>query len=241
MVQYGAVPRGPHFFFPAAARRPGEARESETMAEIKWFGHGCVRVRGREATIVMDPVGRSTGYSLPKQKADIVTISHQHPGHNAVGQVQDGYFLIAGPGEYEVSDVFITGIRTFHDTKGGKERGFNTVYLLELEDLRICHLGDLAHPLSEQQLEGLDDVDVLLVPVGGGRALDAQGANEVIGQIEPKIVVPIHYRTASGDQGLEPLDRFRKELGVEQAAAQDKLTVRKADLSETVKIVVLEP
>jgi L-ascorbate metabolism protein UlaG (beta-lactamase superfamily) len=211
------------------------------MAEIKWFGHGCFRVRGREATIVMDPVGRSTGYSLPKQKADIVTVSHNHPGHSATGQVQDGYFLIDGPGEYEVSDVFITGVRTFHDAKGGQEHGFNTLYLVELEELRICHLGDLGHPLSEEQLEGLDDVDVLLVPVGGGKSLDAPGANEVIGQIEPKIVIPMHYRTANGDQNLEALDRFCKELGVEQVTPQEKLTVRKSDLPETVKVVILEP
>jgi L-ascorbate metabolism protein UlaG (beta-lactamase superfamily) len=211
------------------------------MAEIKWFGHGCFRLRAREATILMDPVGRSTGYALPKQKADIVTISHPHPGHNALGQVQDGYFLIDGPGEYEVSDVFITGIRTFHDASGGKERGYNTVYLLELEDLRICHLGDLGHPLTESQVEGLDDVDVLLVPVGGGNALDAQGANEVIGQIEPRIVIPMHYRTASGDPGLNDLANFCKALGLEDPVPQDKVSIRKGDLPETVKVVILEP
>jgi L-ascorbate metabolism protein UlaG (beta-lactamase superfamily) len=211
------------------------------MAEIKWFGHGCFRVRGREATIVLDPVGKSTGYSLPKQKADIVTISHQHPGHNALGQVQEGYFLIDGPGEYEVSDVFITGIRAFHDAKGGQERGYNTVYLLELEDLRICHLGDLGHPLTESQVEGLNDVDVLLVPVGGGNALDAQGANEVIGQIEPRIVIPMHYRTSSGDPGLNDLAQFCKALGVENPVPQDKVNIRKSDLPETVKVVILEP
>jgi L-ascorbate metabolism protein UlaG (beta-lactamase superfamily) len=211
------------------------------MAEIKWFGHGCFRVRGREATIVLDPVGKSTGYALPRQKADIVTVSHQDPGHNALGQVQEGYFLIDGPGEYEVSDVFITGIRTFHDNKGGAERGYNTVYLLELEDLRICHLGDLGHPLTESQVEGLDDVDILLVPVGGGNSLDAQGANEVIGQIEPRIVIPMHYRTASGDAGLQDIEHFCKALGVESPAPQDKFTVRKNDLPETVKVVILEP
>ena len=185
------------------------------MAEIKWFGHGCFRLRAREATVLMDPVGRATGYTLPKQKADIVTVSHPHPGHNALGQVQEGYFLIDGPGEYEVSDVFVTGIRTYHDSERGKLRGFNTVYLLELEDLRICHLGDLGHQLTDEQTEQLDEVDVLLVPVGGGSALDSVGANEVIGQIEPKIVVPMHYRTATGDQGLEDLDRFCKALGLD--------------------------
>jgi len=211
------------------------------MAEIKWFGHGCFRVRGREATVVLDPVGKSTGYALPKQKADIVTVSHPHPGHNAVGQVQEGYFLIDGPGEYEVSDVFVTGIRTYHDSKGGKLHGYNTIYLLELEELRICHLGDLGHALTKEQVERLDEVDVLLVPVGGGNALDAQAANEVIGQIEPRIVIPMHYRTPGGDQGLNDLEHFCKALGVENPTPQEKATIRKSDLPETVKVVILEP
>ncbi len=211
------------------------------MAEIKWFGHGCFRLRGREATILMDPVGRATGFQLPKQKADIVTVSHAHPGHNALSQVQEGYFLIDGPGEYEVSDVFITGIRTYHDNQRGKVRGFNTVYLLELEELRVCHLGDLAHTLTEEQSEALDQVDVLLVPVGGGNALDSVGANEVIGQIEPRIVIPMHYKVAGGDSQLEDLERFCKALGVESHTLQEKLTLRKSDLTETMQVVVLQP
>ena len=211
------------------------------MAEIKWFGHDCFRVRGREATILMDPVGKTTGYALPKQKADIVTVSHPHPGHNALGQVQDGYFLIDGPGEYEVSDVFIKGIRTFHDNERGQRHGFNTIYVLELEDLRICHLGDLGHTLTEEQAELLDDVDVLMVPVGGGNALDSVGANEVIGQIEPRIVIPMHFQTVAGDTTSDRVERFCKELGIENLAPQEKLTVRKGDLPDNVKVVILEP
>jgi len=211
------------------------------MAEIKWFGHGCFRVRAREAMVILDPVGKSTGYSLPKQKADIVTVSHQHPGHTALGQIQDGYFLIDGPGEYEVNDVFLTGVRTFHDDKLGKERGYNTIYLLELEEMRICHLGDLGHVLTESQVEGIEAVDILMVPVGGGNALDAQAANEVIAQIQPRIVIPMHYRTAGGDSGLDDLEHFCKALGVENPVAQEKLTIRKSDLPETVKVVILEP
>lgn len=211
------------------------------MAEIKWFGHGCFRVRAREATIVLDPVGKATGYALPRQKADIVTVSHPHPGHNALGQVQEGYFLIDGPGEYEVSDVFITGVRTFHDNDEGKARGYNTAYLLELEEMRICHLGDLGHVLTDSQIADLHDVDVLLVPVGGGNALDAQTATEVIGQLGPRIVVPMHYRTKSGDNNLADLDEFCKALAVENPTAQEKLTLRKSDLPETIKVVILEP
>lgn len=216
------------------------------MPEFKWFGHGCFRVRGREATIILDPVGKSTGYSLPRQKADIVTVSHMHPGHHALGSVQEGYFLIDGPGEYEVSEVSITGIRTFDekqggDKQGGKECGYNTIYIFELEDVRICHLGDLAHPLTESQAEGLEGVDVLLIPVGGGHALDAQGATEVIGQIEPHIVIPMHYRTASGDANLDDLTAFCQALGVTDPTPLEKATLRKSDLPETVKVIILEP
>ncbi len=211
------------------------------MPEFKWFGHGCFRVRGREATIILDPVGKSTGYSLPRQKADIVTVSHEHPGHNALGSVQDGYFLIDGPGEYEVSEVSITGIRTFHDKQGGKEQGYNTIYIFDLEDVRICHLGDLAHPLTESQTEGLDGVDVLLVPVGGGHALDAQGATELIGQLEPRIVIPMHYRTAGGDANLQDISAFAHALGITDVAPVEKVSIRKSDLPETVKIIILEP
>lgn len=211
------------------------------MAEVKWFGHSCFRLRGREATVLMDPVGRARGYTLPKQKANIVTISHQHPGHNALAAVQEGYFLIDGPGEYEVSDIFVTGIRTFHDNEGGAKQGFNTVYVLELDEVRFCHLGDLGHPLTDEQAEALSDIDVLFVPVGGGNTLDSVGANEVIGQIEPRIVVPMHYRTPAGDAGLEDLARFCKELGLEQLVPQEKLTVRKADLPESMRVVLLTP
>lgn len=211
------------------------------MPEFKWFGHGCFRIRGREATMLLDPVGKAAGYSLPRQKADIVTVSHAHPGHNALGSVQEGYFLVDGPGEYEVSEVSITGIRTAHDKQGGREYGYNTIYTFELEDIRICHLGDLAHPLTEDQTEGLEGVDVLLIPVGGGRALDAQGATEVIGQIEPRIVIPMHYRTAGGDPQLDDLTAFCQALGVTDPTPLEKLTLRKSDLPDAMKIIILEP
>lgn len=211
------------------------------MADVKWFGHGCFRLRGRDATVIMDPVGRGRGYMLPKQKANIVTLSHQHPGHSALAQVQEGYFLIDGPGEFEVNDIFVTGIRTYHDNERGSLHGYNTVYMLELDEVRFCHLGDLGHALTDEQAEALSDIDVLLVPVGGGRALDTVAANEVIGQIEPKIVVPMHYRTNLGDTDLQDLERFTKELGLEQVEPREKLTIRKSDLPESMQVVVLAP
>uniref|UniRef100_A0A831T9A4 Lactamase n=1 Tax=Thermorudis peleae TaxID=1382356 RepID=A0A831T9A4_9BACT len=211
------------------------------MAEIKWFGHACVRVRGRDVTVLMDPVPPSSGYTMGRQRADIVTVSHPHPGHNALDLVRPGFRAITGPGEYEIKDTFITGIRTFHDDEGGRRLGKNTSYLLELEDLVICHLGDIGHVLTDEQAEQLSMVDLLLIPVGGGPTIDAERAVEIIGQVEPSIVIPLQYRTERGDHERDPLDRFLRQMGVSDVTPQDSLSIRKADLGETVSVIVLTP
>ena len=211
------------------------------MAEFKWFGHNCVRIRAREATVLTDPVDRVTGYAMPKQTADVVTISHEHPGHANLAAVKPEYQVVRGPGEYEIHDVFITGIRTYHDETKGKERGYNTVYLIELEGMIVCHLGDLGHTLTEEQAEAMSNADVLLVPVGGGDIVSPAKAAELIGQLEPKVVIPIQYATPLGDTALAPLDVFCKELGVEVPAPEDKLVLRQSDLGETMRVVALNP
>lgn len=211
------------------------------MAEIRWLGHACFRIRGREAVILMDPVGPESGYDIGTQQADIVTISHDHPGHNALDLVEPGYRALTGPGEYEIRDVFIHGIRTYHDAEGGARLGKNTVYLVELEDLVIGHLGDLGHVLSAEQAAELSSVDILLVPVGGGPVLNAAQAAEVIGQLDPAVVIPMQYRTEAGDHDRDPLDRFLKEVGAVGVTPVDRFTVRKSDLGETMQVVVLQP
>ncbi len=211
------------------------------MAEFRWFGHNCFRIRAREATVLTDPVGRGTGYPLPKQTADVVTLSHDHPGHANLDAVKQPYALLRGPGEYEVHDVFVTGIRTYHDDAKGAERGYNTVYLIELENLVVCHLGDLGHPLTEEQAEAMANVDVLLVPVGGGDVLDPAKAAEIVAQLEPKLVVPMQYATTQGDKQLGGLEPFCKELGVEVPAGEEKLSLRQSDLGDTMRLVALTP
>jgi L-ascorbate metabolism protein UlaG (beta-lactamase superfamily) len=213
------------------------------MPEIKWLGHGCFRFRGREAVILMDPVPPESGYDIGYQHADIVTVSHNHPWHIALDRVQPGFRAVTGPGEYEIHEVFITGIRTYHDAEGGKRRGYNTIYLIEAEDLVICHLGDVGHVLTEGQAEGLSQIDVLLIPVGGDPTLNAEQAAEVIGQLEPSVVIPMQYRNAKGDQERDPLDRFLKEMGVSDGEAEPhvRFVVKKSDLGETVRVVVLRP
>jgi len=211
------------------------------MAEFKWFGHNCFRICAREATILTDPLDRSTGYALPKQTADVVTISHEHPSHANLDAVKPEYTTVRGPGEYETHDVFVTGIRTYRDDARGAERGYNTVYLIELENMVVCHLGDLGHALTEEQAEAMANVDVLLVPAGGGDVLDPAKAAEIVGQLEPKLVIPMQYATARGDKKLAGLEAFCKELGREVPPAEDKLVVRSSDLSEPFRLVVLQP
>jgi L-ascorbate metabolism protein UlaG (beta-lactamase superfamily) len=211
------------------------------MAEIRWFGHASFRIRAREATLILDPVPRSSGYRAEKQKADIVTISHDHPGHTATENISGDFKIIQGPGEYEMNEVFVTGIRTYHDEERGAQHGRNTVYLIEVEGITFCHLGDLGHRLTDEQVEALESVDVLMVPVGGGTILDAAKAAEVIGQIEPRLVIPMQYRTEYGDKDLDDLDRFLKEMGSQEVTPVDRLQIRQSDLPESTQVVVLEP
>ncbi|MBA3337320.1 MAG: MBL fold metallo-hydrolase [Chloroflexia bacterium] len=211
------------------------------MAEFRWFGHNCFRIRAREATILTDPLNRDTGYAMAKQTADIVTISHDHPGHSNLNAVKPEYHIVRGPGEYEMHGVFITGIRTYHDEQNGAERGYNTAYLIELEGMVICHLGDLGHPLSEEHAEAMSKIDILLIPAGGGVVLDPVRAAEIIGQLDPKIVIPMQYATSIGDTALGGLDVFTKQLGVTAPPPEEKLVIRHADLGETVRVLTLQP
>lgn len=211
------------------------------MAELRFFGHNCIRIKAREAVILTDPVGRNTGYAMPKQTADIVTLSHQHEGHTNLAAVKPEFRVVNGPGEYEMHDVFITGIRTYHDAEKGKLRGYNTAYIIEVEGMKIGHLGDLGHTLSEEQAELMSDSDVLIVPAGGGTVVTPEQAADVVAQLGPKLVIPVQYATANGDRSLGTLDAFAKLLGVEIPAPEEKLTVRSSDLGETLRFVVLAP
>lgn len=211
------------------------------MAEITWFGHACFNIRGRDASVVMDPVPSSSGYDTGTLAADVVTVSHDHPGHTAVDQIQDGYRLLNGPGEYEIREIFITGIQTYHDAEKGKQLGKNTVYVVEFEDLVICHLGDIGHVLTEDQVELVSSVDVLLVPAGGGPTISPSQAGEIIGQVAPGIIIPMQFRTEQGDTEREPVDAFLREMASGEYDTVDRLTVRKSDIGDSPKIVVLQP
>ncbi len=195
--------------------------------EISWLGHSCFRIKGRQATVITDPYSPDLGYSLGKPTAHIVTVSHQHPGHSYVQGIGGEPRLVTIAGEYEISGVLITGITTFHDREQGKQKGRNTVYLMEVDEVSVCHLGDLGHVLTAEQVEEIGNVDVLLLPVGGVSTINASVAAEVVRQLEPKAVVPMHYKTEALSWELEPVDRFLKEIGIKQIDSQPKLSFTK--------------
>ena len=208
------------------------------MAEIRWYGHNCFRIKGKDATVITDPVGKGAGFSLPKQTADLVTISSAQPEHANLAAVKPGYATIDGPGEYEIHDVFVTGVRTHQDDADGAVRGHNTSYLIELDGMVICHLGDLGHALSAEHTEAMTDVDVLLVPAGS-QHLDPARAAEIVSQLAPKVVIPMQYATETGDRKLSGLEAFCRNLGVDVPAPEEKLTLRSSDLGETMRLAVL--
>jgi L-ascorbate metabolism protein UlaG (beta-lactamase superfamily) len=208
------------------------------MAEFRWYGHNCFRIRGKDAVVLTDPVGKATGYSLPKLTADLVTISSLQPEHTNLAAVKPEFATVDGPGEYEIRDIFVTGIRTHLDDARGKLRGHNTSYLIELDGMVICHLGDLGHALSEEHAEAMTDVDILLIPAGSPN-LDPARAAEIASQLSPKVVIPMQYATAAGDRDHVGLDAFCRHLGVDVPEVEEKLTVKPGDLGETTKLVVL--
>ncbi len=216
--------------------------------EITWYGHSCFRLTERGmASVVTDPYDESIGYSALRLKADIVTVSHEAAGHGDVDAVKGEKRVIRGPGEFEIGGVFITGVATHHNgdeaaakRKPTAKRDSNTLYLFDFNGLTIAHLGDLDYVPTQQQIEDLGAVEVLLVPVGGGGALTASQAAEVISLLEPSIVVPMHYKTPDTNVKLESLGKFLKEMGLSAPKPLDSLKLGRADLPEETRVVVLE-
>ena len=208
--------------------------------EIDWFGHSCLRLRTRDATMVNDPYEKSIGLSLPRPRADIVTISHNHAGHDYAEGVKGEPKIVSGPGEYEIRGVFLTGLPTFHDKKSGKERGKNTAYVMTMDGLNICHLGDLGHVPTQSQAEGFGSVDILCIPVGGVSTINASDAAEVVSLFEPQIVIPMHYRVPDLAFKLDAVDKFIKEMGIKSPQTVETLKVTKDSLPKETQVVLLE-
>lgn len=205
---------------------------------IIWHGQSFFEIvtkdkERKELKIVLDPFDESIGLKIPKTEARILLISHQHPDHSNKKAISGSYFLIEEPGEYEINGIHIQGISA----------GEVTIYVIETEDIKICHLGDFGQKeLTPEQLDQLGDIDVLMVPIGGVYTIDAKGASKIISQIEPKLVIPMHYQISKLKLKLNSLEQFLKEMGSPAIESQKKLKIKSSDLSkEKTEIAVLEP
>jgi L-ascorbate metabolism protein UlaG (beta-lactamase superfamily) len=210
--------------------------------EITWYGHSCFRLTERGmATVVTDPFDSETvGYELLKLKADIVTSSHDAPGHNYLNAVKGTTHTITGPGEFEIGGVFITGVQTDALGKKAAELPRNTLYVFDYMGITVAHMGDLRSVPTQAEIEALGTVHVALVPVGGGTGLNAAKAAEVVSLLEPNIVIPMHYHTPAVKVPLDKLDKFMKEMGLHEAETMPTLKVSKSSLPAETKVIVLD-
>lgn len=217
------------------------------MVDIWFYGQACFKVKGKSATLVFDPYTPDfVGLSAPKLEADIVCISHDHQDHNnasAVRGTEEGKtpFVISGPGEYEKLGVNVVGVAAYHDDKEGAERGKNTIYMVTVDEVNIVHLGDIGQKkLTQEQVEALTLCDVLLIPTGGVYTIEARDAPDIISALEPKIIVPMHYKVEGLKFDLAPISAFLSTMGKENSQVQSKLSVSREKLPEEPEVVVLE-
>ena len=215
--------------------------------EITYLGHSAFKLKNKLGAVVMDPYDENTGWTLPKQTADIVTVSHDHGDHSAIDRVKTAAgetpMIISVAGDYEARGISVFGVESWHDDKEGAIRGNNLIFTVLMDGVSVCHLGDLGHKLTDEQVARIGEVDVLLCPVGGYYTLDAKGAVAVMEQLEPKIFIPMHYRTplhnANTFADVAPIESFFNEYGIAPAPIK-KLEVQKARLPEETEIVVLD-
>ena len=215
--------------------------------ELSWLGHACFRLRGRDVTILTDPYD-SDGLGFPPlaMRANVVTISNDHPHHAGLSSIEGRPKVLNRPGEYEIGGALIWGVRTSTRPDGAASGSpeKNTAFIIQLEELTICHLGDLAKsPLSPEELTHIKDADVLLIPVGGNCTINASQAAEVVAQVEPKLIVPMHYATdeTRGQVVLDDVERFCKELGATEAAPRPRISITPTGLPTEPTVVLLEP
>lgn len=214
--------------------------------EITYIGHSCFKIKDKTISLVIDPYNPKIGYKLPKLSCDALLVTHNHFDHNYIEGVSDYRLLIDGPGEYEIGGCFVYGRYVDHDEKNGEDRGKVTMYLITIGDINILHLGDLGCELSQEDMEKIPSVDVLMIPVGNKYTIDEKTAVKVISALEPSYVIPMHYNTPdlTGVEGLSGVDEFLDEMGVDDGVKKDleKLVINsRSDLDGETQVVVLKP
>jgi L-ascorbate metabolism protein UlaG (beta-lactamase superfamily) len=209
--------------------------------DITWYGHSCFRITERNRiSVVTDPFSENIGLPVPRLKADVVTISHNEPGHNNVSVVKGTPHVLTGAGEYEIGGVFITGIAMHYVVQDAMR--YNIAFRFAYDSgLTVLHLGDLAHIPDHSTVENFGEVNVLLLPVGGGNSLRASQAAEIVALIEPHFIIPMHYGMPEVNLALEPIDKFLKAMGVSTVQEADALRVTTGELPEQSQVIILKP
>lgn len=209
--------------------------------DIYWYGQACFKLKGKNVSLLIDPYDPEiTGLKLPKDvESDATLVTHEHEDHNFTKAAPNTPVIINGPGDYDIKGSAITGIASFHDKNGGQDRGKNIIYNINIDGLNIVHLGDLGHVLTQSQIEELGSVDILLVPVGGVYTIEADDASQVVSQLEPKVVIPMHYKIDGLKFELTDAKAFLKEMGAENVEPAAKFSTTKDKLPEETQVVVL--
>ncbi len=208
---------------------------------INWYGQSCFRLESKGISVLIDPFSKEIGLRMPRLNDSIFLVTHEHYDHNNAGGTTPEQFLIRGPGEYEKSGIHFEGIMSYHDNTQGTQRGLNTIYLVRMEDMRLCHLGDLGQSkLTDEQVEAIGDVDVLFIPVGGKYTIDGREAAEIIKQIEPKIIIPMHYKVAGLNIDIEGPQKFLKEIGIKPEEVETYKIAAKNLPTEEMKLIIFK-
>lgn len=208
--------------------------------KIKWLGHSCFKIIGSNGVrILTDPFDDNVGYKIPSVEAEIVTTSHSHYDHNYVDCVIGNFEVINTIGNFNVKGVPITGILTYHDNENGTKRGNNIIYKFEVDGLSICHMGDIGHMLTPEQVIAIGKVDVIFIPVGGNYTVDAEGAIEVINMLNPKLILPMHYKTPVINLDIAGVEVFVDKIGGAEKINSQVLEVNASQLPNERKVILL--
>lgn len=208
---------------------------------ISWYGQSCFRLESKGTSVLIDPFSKEIGLRAPRLNDNIILVTHEHYDHNNIESSSLEQFVIRGPGEYEKSGVHIEGFLSYHDKVEGKERGLNTIFLVRMEDMRLCHLGDFGQQkLNDEQVEAIGDVDILFIPVGGKYTIDGKEATDIVKQIEPKIIVPMHYKIGGLNIDIDGPDKFLKEIGIKPEEVETLKMQAKNLPTEEIKLITFK-
>jgi len=209
--------------------------------KIKWLGHASFKITNDNGVVIVtDPFDNTVGYKVPNVKADIVTTSHDHFDHNFTEAIEGDFELVNKSGEFYIKDIRITGVLSYHDKNEGKKRGINTIYIFNMDNIKVCHLGDLGHVLNEKQIKQIGGVDVLLIPVGGNFTIDAAEAVQVVEQLKPSIIIPMHFKTPVMNFPIDTVDVFLQKIGGGEKINSQEIEINKDQLKGQKQVYVLE-